>query len=193
MSVGTPPHLMTIDEFLDLPEKRNVERMLIRGELWESKMTTRNPWHSSVLANLVFFLKLWQRSQNAVAGTLLAGDAGFRLSRDPDSLVGIDVAFVAQGTPLHKRGRKVVMDGPPLLAAEILSPSDRLDDVEAKVDAYLAAHIPLIWTISSHRRTVTVYRPDAEPELFTQSESLSGEPHLPGLSIPVGELFVEVI
>jgi hypothetical protein len=38
---------------------------------------------------------------------------------------------------------------------------------------------------------VTVLRPDAEPELFSQSETLSGEPHLPGLGFPVAELFAD--
>ena len=191
MSVGSPPQLMTLSEFLDLPERR-VERMLIRGELWESKMTFRNPWHSSVLGQLTFLLMQWYRQQTAIRGTVVVGDAGFRLSKNPDSFVGIDAAFAPQGTPLFHQGKKVVFDGPPLLAVEVLSPSDRTDAIEAKIDEYLAASVPLVWVISPHHRTVTVFRPDAEPELYSQSETLSGEPHLPGLSFQVAELFADV-
>jgi Uma2 family endonuclease len=191
MSIGSPPQLMTLSEFLELPERR-VERMLIRGELWERKMTYRNPWHSAVLARITFFLQRWFLGQTKIRGMVVVGDTGFRLSKDPDSFVGIDAGFAAERTPLFQQGRRVVFDGPPLLAVEVLSPSDRTDAIEAKIDEYLAANVPLIWIVSPHHRTVTVFRPDAEPELFAQSETLSGEPHLPGLSFPVAELFANV-
>jgi hypothetical protein len=99
MSVGSPSQLMTLSEFLDLPERR-VERMLIRGKLWERKMTYRNPWQSSVLARLTFLLQRWFLGQSTVRGTVVVGDAGFRLSKDPDSVVGVDAGFAVQGTPL---------------------------------------------------------------------------------------------
>ncbi|OYW25048.1 MAG: hypothetical protein B7Z55_00475 [Planctomycetales bacterium 12-60-4] len=189
MSVDSPPRRMTVDEFLSLRDRRDVERMLIRGELWERKMTYRNPWHSTVLAQITFFLQQWNRTQQAFQGFVVAGDAGFRIKGRADSVVGIDAAIVLKQTPLYRYGGKVVFDGPPILAVEILSPSDRQKDIETKVDIYLGANVPLVWIIAPHQRTVTVYRPDAEPELFAQSATLTGEPHLPGLSIPVSELF----
>lgn len=193
MSVDSPPRRMTVDEFLSLRDRRDVERMLIRGELWERKMTYRHPWHSSVLMKVAFFLEQWYRSQSELIGTVVGGDAGFRIMGPKDSIVGIDAAFVPKDTPLYRYGGKVVFDGPPILAVEILSPSDRQKDIDTKVDIYLGANIPLVWIIAPHQQTVTVYRPDAEPKLFAQSATLSGEPHLPGLTIPVGELFVDVI
>jgi Uma2 family endonuclease len=192
MSIDSPPRLMTVDELLDLPERKFVERTLIQGQLRERKVTYRNPWHSSALAKVSFFLEQWRRAQSLVRCTVVAGDAGFLLRHDPDSVAGIDVAIAHEGTPLYRRGKKVIYDGPPLLAVEIRSPSDRDDDVETKVDEYLAAGVPLVWVISPRRRTVTVIRPDAEPELFSESEEMSGEPHLPGLRFKVAELFADI-
>ena len=51
----------------------------------------------------------------------------------------IDVAYTAKDTPLYRQGKKVVFDGPPILAVEVLSPSDQQADIEAKVDEYLTA------------------------------------------------------
>lgn len=192
MSVGSPLRLMTVDELLDLPERKLVERTLIRGQLRERKVTYRNPFHSSVLVQTASILNQWHRHQAAVRGTVVAGDAGFLLRHDPDSAAGIDVAIARDGTPLYRRGKRVLFDGPPLLAVEIRSPSDRDDDVETKVDEYLAAGVPLVWVISPRRRTVTVIRPDAEPKLFSQSEEMTGEPHLPGLRFKVAELFSDM-
>lgn len=39
-------------------------------------------------------------------------------------------------------------------------------------------------------RAVTIYRPDAEPQLVNASQELSGEPHLPGFRVAVADLFV---
>jgi Uma2 family endonuclease len=38
-------------------------------------------------------------------------------------------------------------------------------------------------------RTITVYRADAKPQLFNDSQELSAEPHLPGFRVPVAEVF----
>jgi Uma2 family endonuclease len=40
-----------------------------------------------------------------------------------------------------------------------------------------------------NRQTVTVYKPGAKAELFNEDQTLSGEPHLPGFSVPVRRLF----
>ncbi len=56
MSTDSPPKLMAIDEFLKLPERKTIERWLIRGELVERKMSVRNPFHSSVMMELGIIL-----------------------------------------------------------------------------------------------------------------------------------------
>jgi tetratricopeptide (TPR) repeat protein/tRNA A-37 threonylcarbamoyl transferase component Bud32 len=63
------------------------------------------------------------------------------------------------------------------------------EEVNEKVDEYLAVGVPLIWVVDPHFRTVRVYRPGAEPELFNVQQDLSGDPHLPGFRVPVAQLF----
>ena len=76
-----------------------------------------------------------------------------------------------------------------MLAVEILSPFNTQDEVMNKVEDYLACNVPLTWVIEPRRRTVTVYRPDAEPVLFNVTQTLSGESAPPGFSCPVAEFF----
>ncbi len=189
MSVGTPPELMTVDEFLDLPDHSNVKRLLINGELRELETTCRNPRSAAVLANVVFYLQRWYRSQSDLRGNVLVGDVGFRIQNDFESFITIAAVFVPKATPLYRHHDELIFDGPPLLAIEVPSPSDFLEIIEAKVDLYLAAQVPLVWIINPHHKTVTIFRPDAEPEMITESGTLLGEPQLPGLSISVRELF----
>jgi len=82
-----------------------------------------------------------------------------------------------------------LIDGVPTLVVEILSPSDTIEDVNEKIDAYLAAKVCIIWIIDPYRHTITVHRTDSVPKLFTIRDELSAEPHLPGFRVPVARLF----
>lgn len=180
--------LFTTDQLLAMPED-GVDRDLIRGQLWEKPMTRRNPQHSGSEANLANLLVNWLKQQPKPRGRVLAGEAGCRLRRDPDTTVGIDVAFInadlAARTP---KGSKLV-DGLPILAVEILSPEDKLEEISAKIQEYLEVGIPLVWVVDPDFGTVCVYRPAKEPELFNLRQELTGEPELPGFRVAVAEIF----
>lgn len=180
--------LMTAEEFLALPDD-GVERWLINGELREVGMTKRNRLHSRTMILLGTALENWLRTQPPPRGEVLAGDAGVILSRDPDCTVGIDVAYVSAEVLSHLESASALVEGLPVLAAEILSPSDTQERIHEKLHTYLEAGVPLIWILDPVDWTVRVYRPDAAPELFNARHELSGDPELPGFRVPVARLF----
>jgi Uma2 family endonuclease len=75
------------------------------------------------------------------------------------------------------------------LAIEISSPSDKQEDSLGKIQDYLDAGVPLVWAVEPVFKTITVYRPDAEPQLFTVKQEITAEPHLPGFRAPVAAVF----
>jgi Uma2 family endonuclease len=191
MSIADIPREMTAEELLAMPDD-GVERWLIRGQLRENRrsdINRRNPDHSRAILNAAGIVREWVRKQPQPRGAAYAGDVSFKLRANSKSLVGIDVAFVspelAAKTP---KGRKVV-EGVPILAVEILSPSDVHSDITEKVQEYLDVGVALVWVIDPDFEVVTVYRPDAEPVSFNKQQQLSGQPHLPGLGVAVAELF----
>lgn len=191
MSTIEKPRLMTAEEFLALPDD-GVERWLIRGELHEdrdSEMNRRNPDHSGVMATLIGFIRSWVLSQPTPRGRVYAGDVAFKLRSDRETLVGIDAAYISSelrsSTP---KGAKIVA-GVPVLAVEILSPSDTQANITGKVQEYLAVGVPLVWIVDPTFETVIVYRPDAEPAIFNNQQDLTADPHLPGFRVRVAELF----
>jgi Uma2 family endonuclease len=190
MSTATAGGLMTAEEFLALPDDPNIERMLIRGRVWEEPMTRRNKWHSSTESTIAHRLWQWKESRDDARGTIASGEAGCLLRRDPDSVVGIDAAYFPEGVAEWESDESTLFDGPPLLAVEILSPNDTQKKTQAKVSDYLAAGVKLGWLIDPIFKTVVVHRPDAAPEMFSGTDELSGEPHLPGLRVQVSSLFV---
>ena len=175
MSTVVSKRPMTTEELLALPED-GVDRELIRGQLREKPMTRRNRWHSRVEATIAQFLRNWLETLPEPRGQIVSGEAGFRLRRDPDSTVGIDVAYVSAEVAAINADA-VYFDGPPVLAVEILSPSDKQEEIDEKVELYLETGVAVIWIVNPRLKTVSVYRPGADPEMFNERHELTAEPH----------------
>jgi len=193
MSITTAPdRLLSAEEFLALPEDPFSERMLIGGRVIEVPMTRRSWYHSTVESNVVDLLKQWRRAQQRFNCRIASGEAGCKLRDAPDSVVGIDVAVFAHDAAPQPDDKTTLFMRAPLLAIEILSPSDILEHVQEKVSDYLVAGVPLVWIVDPHFRTVVVHRPDSTPEMFTGEEELIGDPHLPGLKVTVKDVFADL-
>jgi Uma2 family endonuclease len=81
------------------------------------------------------------------------------------------------------------LEHPPDIAVEVVSPSDRMADVNAKVDEYIRSGTALVWVVEPRRRTVTVYRPDLSVQLLVEDDVLDGGDVLPGFNLPVSSIF----
>ena len=189
MSLAESPtvELLTAEFLSSLPDD-GVERDLIRGELRERPMTRRNPAHGEAESLITHHLCGWLDSQPAPKGKVVGGEAGFRLKQAPVTYVGIDVAYVSpEMVASHDRKRKF-FDGPPVLAVEILSPSDMHGDVVEKVELYLEVGT-VVWLVDPDFRTVAVHRPGEPPETFNERHELDGSPYLPGFRVRVARFF----
>ena len=47
----------------------------------------------------------------------------------------------------------------------------------------------LVWIVDPTFRTITIYRADAEPEVFNTTQGISADPHLPGFNVAVADVF----
>ena len=188
LAAESPPKLMTTDELLAMPDD-GIERWLIRGELREGGVTRRNYRHSSYTSEFVYGLLRWVKANPQVGGRVVCGEAGFKLTEAPDSTCGIDIAYIDKALAAATPEGAALVRGAPVLAIEILSPSDKVEHIQEKIDEYLAAGVKVVWIVEPVHKTVTVYRPDAEPELFSLSDTITAEPHLPGFAAKVAELF----
>jgi Uma2 family endonuclease len=184
-----PGSMLSVEEFLALPDD-GIHRELIRGQLKERGMTARNRFHSSVLIRLGQLLSNWLQSQPKPRGQIVGGEAGFRLKGTKESLVGIDVAYVSAELVAATGPRQKIFDGAPVLAIEILSSSDTIEDIVELVDVYHEVGTT-VWVVDPQFRTVTVHRPGREPETFNVLQDLSGEPELPGFQVAVRQIFEE--
>lgn len=188
MSIADPiPRPLTAEALIDRPDD-GVHRELIRGELREQPMTARNHVHSTIEAQVARLLGNWLDTQPRPRGRIVCGEAGFRLSRDPETLVGIDVAYASAELVAATGRRPGFFDGPPVLAVEILSPSDRHEQVVEKVGLYLEVGT-IVWVIDPDFQTVAIHRPGRVVQLHNEKDELDGGPELPGFRLALALLF----
>jgi Uma2 family endonuclease len=178
--------ILTFEEFLALPDN-GVRRELIRGELRERGMTIRNRHHSRVLSRIDWCLWNWLEAQPEPRGEIVSGEAGFRLRGPLDSAVGIDVAFVSPDLLAATPPKQAIFDGPPVLAIEILSPSDTHEDVVEKVGLYNEVGT-VAWVVDPDFKTVIIHRPGFDSDPYSNGDEIADQPYLPGFRVLVSDL-----
>jgi Uma2 family endonuclease len=187
MSVAELPKPITAEDLADRPDD-GVERDLIRGELRERPMTRRNPDHSEVMITIGTLLRNWVLAQGAPRGKVSGGEVGFRLRRVPETFVGIDVAYVSPEMAAARDRKLKFYDGPPVLAVEIYSPSDQIEDIEDKLSISLEVGT-VVWLVHPYHKTVTVHQPGKPVKALDADSELSADPYLPGFRVRVAEFF----
>lgn len=121
-------------------------------------------------------------------GVVCGAETGFVLLRNPDTVRAPDAAFVTRERAERFIPKERYFEGAPDLAAEVVSPGDSRREVEEKVRDYLAAGTHLVWVIDPRRKTVSVHRPGADPQVLGPDDLLGGGDLLPGFSVPVARL-----
>ena len=104
-------------------------------------------------------------------------------------MVGIDAAFFSAESVARQSDETTLIEGAPVLAVEVLSPSDKVEEINEKITTYLAHGSAMVWIVAPYIRTVQVHRPKSPPEMFNVAQSLSGGDLLPGLEFAVADLF----
>jgi Uma2 family endonuclease len=72
---------------------------------------------------------------------------------------------------------------------EVLSPSDSLRQVAAKIGEFLDCGVPLVWLVDPARETVTVFRSLSDTKQLTGDDTIDAGTVLPGFSCRVARFF----
>jgi Uma2 family endonuclease len=94
--------------------------------------------------------------------------------------------------PRRKLPRKTIPDLAPDLAVEVLSESSTHRGMEQKLKDYFFAGVRVVWYIDARKKTVQVFSSSAASRLLHERDTLDGGDVLPGLRLPLRELFAEV-
>ena len=122
-------------------------------------------------------------------GRAYAAETGFKLESDPDHVRAPDAAFVRRERSEEARGTPGFFPGPPDVAVEVISPSDRYTEVDEKVADWLAAGTLAVVVVDPRSRTVRIHRSRTGTEVLGESDTLEIGDVVPGWRMPVSEIF----
>ena len=175
--------LMTAEELLEMPDD-GFRYELVRGEL--VKMAPAG--HMSSFMELRVGARLLDFVEANGLGRAYSSNGGFRLESEPDTVLAPDASFVRQERVEAAGDGDGFFPGPPDLAIEVISPSDRYTEVEAKVAEWLAAGTRMVVVVNPRNRTVHAHTPEDVTEL-TEADTLDGGDVVPGWRLPVADIF----
>jgi Uma2 family endonuclease len=176
------PGPLTLAEFEALPEDDNYRTDLSRG--WLMRESRPGGEHGCVSGNLYYLLRSFV-SAHSLGRVLI--ETGFRISENPPTVRGPDVAFIATSR-LPAEVPIGFWTLAPDLAIEVVSPSNRPNDIGLKVIDYLEAGTAEIWVVQPRSRTVIVHLATGDARIVREDETLASE-LLPGLELSLKDVF----
>ena len=171
-----------LERFLVLPEGTACQ--LIAGELVMSPAPI--PWHQYIVVHLS--MQLFQFVETASLGQVFVSPIDVKLNER--SIFQPDILFISKEKSALIGERMI--EGPPDLVAEVLSPSSAYHDLRTKFRVYEQAGVQEYWIVDPERKSVEIFtnsgnkfqlRQDAEGEGTVQSILL------PGLSVHLADIF----
>jgi Uma2 family endonuclease len=177
--MGAATTLVTVQEFLQLPEIEGERRELIGGEI--VTMGYGKTPHEVVKKNLNRILVVWL-SQNPIAEVF--NETMFVLDKYNSFIPDLSVVFPGRITP----GSTDWIHGAPELAIEVVS-SESAATLQRKTDLYLARGGKSVWTVFPGERIVNVIDATGRATRFTANQTLEDPTVLPGFSTTASAIF----
>jgi Uma2 family endonuclease len=177
------PGTATEKDVVEVEERENVSCELIDGTLVEKALG----FDKSRLAWKLGYLFGSYLDENDL-GTCVGADGMMRIA--PGKVRYPDLAFLVW----EKFPGGVVPDDPlpdivPDLAVEVLSKGNTKPEINRKIREYFEAGVRVVWVIDHRKRLARVYSAPGQSILLRDDQALDGGDVLPGLVVPLGDLF----
>jgi Uma2 family endonuclease len=182
--MSTTTQLITAEDLLRMPDD-GLRYELVRGQL--IAMPPAGNIHGDRTMRLGW--RLAQHVESNGLGVVYAAETGFKLTSNPDTVRGADIAFVSKRRLEDVGDVEGYCPGAPDLAVEVISPRDTYTEVEEKIAEYLQAGAKAIWVVNPRRRTVTIYRSLSDITMLTEQDMLEGGDVIPGFRCRVSDVF----
>lgn len=189
--MSTTTRLITADELLTMPHREgrgDIRLELVRGELIKSPLAGAT--HGIICARLLAVLSTFVKTNNF--GVVFGTGTGFLVERNPDTVLGADVAVVSHQRLNDVENLDKFLPFAPDLAIEVLGPLNTVDEIDEKIALYFAAGSRAVWVFNPKRRTVAIYSSPLEVRILGEQETLDGGDLLPGFMLHLSKLFAAV-
>jgi Uma2 family endonuclease len=177
--MGTTTTLVTVPEFLQLPEPEGERLELMGGEI--ISMGFGYIPHELVKKNITKILVLWL-AQNPPAE--LFAETMYHVDDYNALMPDLSVLFPGRIGP----GSKGWIQGAPEIAIEVVS-SETAARLENKIELYLSHGSKSVWVVYPQPRVVRIFDSAGGAKKFERDQTLTDHAVLPGFGIPTSAIF----
>jgi len=197
---------VTVEEFMALPDDGN-RHELVRGEVRVMPPSKGEHGFDEIALLAAIDRYLYDRAialgweprqgigaRNRLVGRVGGGELGLRFAvpDDPSMVRGADGVYVppAQLAEVAWDGREY-FPAVPALVIEVISATDRADQVNEKIQDYLIGGARRVWCVYPEQRRVHVHDAQAPVRVVSGADSLTDDDLLPGFALPLNLVFAE--
>jgi Uma2 family endonuclease len=173
--------LEQFEEIINLPENSDKTFELMDGEILE-KMPN-SAYNSEIAMNIGFFIKSYLLVNNK-KGHVSGEGGGYHVGKD---VYAPDIAYTSfeRQPQLDQSGFNRLS---PELAVEVVSPSDKQQEIVTKVGNYIAAGV-VVWVVYPQSKEVAVHVSGQFVQTLGLEDTLQGGDLLPGFQLPIKQIF----
>jgi Uma2 family endonuclease len=172
-------------------ESQKMIREVVEGQWVEADENMTGKRHGRIEAMIIFLLMSYVLPRKL--GHIYPGDTTFVIEGTPENIQTIrmpDVSFVAAGREDEQNPDEAHYLAPDL-AIEIISPSERYNEIRAKLDDYFRAGVRQVWQILPELQEVVVNFPDGTARTYHADQKIPGGDILPEFELSVADIFAE--
>jgi Uma2 family endonuclease len=177
--MGTTTTMVTVQEFLALPESDEQRQELIGGEV--VCMGNAKFGHEWVKANLIELLAAWTRENRSL---ILFSETMVQLSHYDSPIP--DISLISRSRKPTDMNH--LFQGAPDLAIEVVS-SEKASLLEKKIELYLTHGSKSVWVVFPEHQVVRIYDATGQARMFDRTQTIEDPAVLPGFSAPVSAIF----
>jgi Uma2 family endonuclease len=146
------------------------------------------PGHPHGLVQVRIASKFAIQGEEAGFGQAVTDEAVV-VSRNPDTVLSPDVAFIAKSKLPVRVTREGYLETIPDVVVEIRSKNDSRAELERKTETYLSAGVSLVLIADPEAKTIVAYRAGAEPRVYLEADMVELDEPIPGFRMGVKEMF----
>jgi Uma2 family endonuclease len=177
----------TVEDLLAMPED-GTRYELIDGEL--RPMAPSSEDHSAIGALFVGYLVAHVVPNRL--GRVFQADLGVQLFSGVERVLSPDASFVRRERLAKGRDRRRLVQIPPDLVVEVVSPTDRKQAVGDKVALYLALGVRMVVIVWPDSRSLDVHEADGTRSTLGMSDVFDAGDVVPGFTMRVANLFIDI-
>jgi Uma2 family endonuclease len=177
--MGATTTLVTVQEFLQLPEPEGQRIELIGGEV--VSMPRAGYPHEVTKSNLIQILAVWLAQHR---DWKLFSETAFELDNYNSPIPDLSLVAMSRIRP----GTKGLIQGAPDVAIEVVS-SETATHLENKIELYFGHGTKSVWVAFPQQRVVRIFDLAGQSKKLEQHQTLEDPDVLPGFQIPVAAIF----